>query len=97
MLVGTAMTGTDTRPATTLGKRAFHPGDDDDDARRGEPVALAEQPMESGDADVVDAFDGVAHELGRKRRFFGDRLIGCAGRRDDNRALAGRRRRSGGR
>ena len=34
-LVGTAMTGTATSPPTTLGQRALHPGDDDDDARAG--------------------------------------------------------------
>ena len=57
-----------------------------------EARALAEQAMEAGDADVVQPVDVVAHQLGRARRFFGDRQVGRAGRGDDDRALAAARR-----
>ena len=53
MLVGTAITGTLDQAGDDAGQRAFHAGDDDDDAGGGEARALAEQPMEAGDADVV--------------------------------------------
>ena len=88
MLVGTAMTGTLDQAGDDARQRAFHAGDDDDDARGGEPRALAEQTVEAGDADVVQAVDVVAHQLGRARRFFGDRQVGRAGRGDQDRALA---------
>ena len=65
-LVGTAMTGTLTSPATTLGNAPSIP-------------ATTEQPMESGDADVVNPLDGVAHQFGRQRCLFGDGLIRRAG------------------
>src|SRR5262245_55472485 len=35
----------------------LHTGDDDDHARRIEACPLAEQPMQSGDADVVETLD----------------------------------------
>ena len=43
---------------------------------------LAEQPMEAGDADVVEPIDRVAHQLGGDGRFLGDRQVGGAGGRD---------------
>ena len=46
--------------------------------------------MEPGDADVVEAVDVVAHELGGARGFFGDRQVRRAGRGDEDRALARR-------
>ena len=55
-----------------------------------EARALAEQAVEAGDADVVEALDVVAHQLGGERRFFGDRQVRRAGGGDDDRALAGR-------
>ena len=76
MLVGTR----DHRHADHAGddarQRAFHAGDDDDDARRRRVGALRQHAMDAGDADVVDAVDGVAQQLGRHRRFFGDRDVG---------------------
>ena len=55
-----------------------------------EPLALAEQAMEAGDADVVQPVDLVAHQLGGAGRLFGDRQVRRAGRRDEDRALARR-------
>ncbi len=45
--------------------------------------------MQAGDADVVDALDAVAHQLGGDRGLFGDGKIRRAGRRDDDGAFAG--------
>ena len=53
-----------------------------------EAFALAEQPMQAGDADVVEALDVVAHQLGGARRLFGDRQVGRAGGGDDDRAVS---------
>ena len=50
---------------------------------------LAEQAVDAGDADVEQPIDRVAHHLGRDARFLGDRQIGCARRRDEDRAAAG--------
>ena len=52
--VGTATSGTPVRPPTTDGQRALHAGDDDEAVGGGEPVADVEQPVQAGDADVVD-------------------------------------------
>jgi len=57
MLVGTAITGALTRPATTLGSAPFHPGDDDDHARGVEALALAEQPVQPRHANVIQGVD----------------------------------------
>ena len=88
MLVGTAITGTLDQAGDHAGQRAFHAGDDDDDARGVEPCALAEQPVQAGDADVVQPLDVVAHQLGRARRLFRDRQVRGAGGGHDDRALA---------
>ena len=57
---------------------------------------FGEQPVEAGDADVVQPIDGVAHDLGGDRRFLGDRQIGGAGGGDERwfpcRVAARRRR-----
>ena len=58
------------------------------DARRGEPRVFAEQAMDAGDADVEQPIDRVAHHFGRDARFLGDRQIGRARGRDENRAAA---------
>ena len=73
-------------------QRAFHAGDDDDDAGGGEAVVLGEQPVQAGDADVVEPVDRVAHDLAADDRFFGDREIrGPGGGDDDGPASRGRR------
>ena len=82
-LVGTAMTGTSTRPPTTLGQRALHAGHDDDDPRGGEAGMLGQEPVEAGDADVVEPVDGVAHRLGTDGRFLGDGQVGGPGGRNE--------------
>ena len=92
-LVGTAMTGTSTSPPTTLGKRAFHAGDDDDDMCGRQARVLGEQPMQARDADVVEPIDGVPHDFRRDRRFLGDGQVGRAGGRDDDGSPAGWHRR----
>ncbi len=65
------MTGTPTRPPTTLGQGAFHAGADDHYASFGQSFAIGEKAVDSGDADVVEVFDLVAHEFGGHDRFFG--------------------------
>lgn len=42
-------------------KCAFHPGDDDEDARVLQAVVLGEESMQARDAHVVHAFDPVTH------------------------------------
>ena len=51
-------------------------------------VALGQQPVQAGDADVVEAVDVVAHDLGRDRRFLGHRQVRSPGRADEDHALA---------
>ena len=58
------MTGTATRPPTTLGKRALHSRDADNDASLGEIAAMFEQAMDAGDADVVEMLGAIAHHAG---------------------------------
>ena len=50
---------------------------------------FAEQAVQAGDADVVEAIDRVAHQLRGDRRFLGDGQIGRAGARDQHGADAG--------
>ena len=50
-------------------ERAFHAGNDDDDARLVEAGALGEEPVDPRHADVVQPIDVVAHHIGRDRRF----------------------------
>ena len=49
------------------------------------------QPVETRDADVVEAVDLVAHHLGGDRRLFGHRYVRCARCGDQNDTLAGYR------
>ncbi len=76
-------------PRNDARQRALHPGDDDDDAGGVEAGTLAEQAVDAGHADVVQAVDVVAHQLSRAGRLLGDRQVGRAGRDDQNAALAG--------
>ena len=78
-------------PADDARQRAFHSGDDDDDARGGQPGVLVEQPMQTGDADVVEPIDRIAHDFGGNGRFFGDRQVGGAGGGNEDRPAAARR------
>ncbi len=54
---------------------------------------VREQPMDAGDADVVQARDAVARQLGRQRRFLGDRQVGRAGSNHQDLSAADDRRR----
>ena len=71
-------------------QRAFHAGDDDDHARGRQPGALAQHPMETGDAHVVHPLHLVAHQLRRARRFFRDEQVGGPRRRHDDGPLSRR-------
>ena len=51
-------------------------------------LAMGEQAMQAGDADIEDALDAVAHDFGGDGGFFGDRRIAGAGRDDDDGALS---------
>ena len=53
------------QPADHGRQRALHAGDDDQAVGGGEPVADAEQPVQAGDADVVDPVDAGAVHRGR--------------------------------
>ena len=82
------MTGTSHEAGDDARQRAFHAGDDDDDAGGLQPLLLGQQAMKAGDADVVQAIDAIAHQLERHGRLLGDRQVGRAGARDQDRALA---------
>ena len=60
------------------------PGHDDDHPCGGQPLPLAEQPVQSGHADVVQPRDLVPHQLRGPGRLFRDRQVGRAGRGDDD-------------
>ena len=64
-LVGTATSGTPLRPPTTRRQGALHAGDHDQAVGLGEPVADREQPVQAGDADVVDPVDARRRAPGR--------------------------------
>ena len=51
-------------PATTIS-----------DAGAPQALVFVQQAMEAGDADIVEAIDRVAHDVGGHRRFLGDRKI----------------------
>src|SRR4029079_5871942 len=42
----------------------FHASDEHDDVCGGETRVLSKKPMESGDPDVVEPIDAIAHDLG---------------------------------
>src|SRR5271156_280539 len=54
------------------GQGAFHAGADNHYAGFGQSFAVGKQAVDSGDADVVEAFDLVTHEFGRHDGFFSD-------------------------
>ena len=73
------MTGTPTRPPTTLGSAPFHPGADNHDAGFRKRLAIGQQAMNARDADIVKMLDLVAHEFGGDDRLFGDRDVAGSG------------------
>ena len=70
------MTGTATRPPTTLGQGALHAGNDHDHPRRASRSRRRrEQAVEPGDAHVEEPVDAAAHDLGGDRGLLGHRDI----------------------
>ena len=51
-----------------------------------------EQPVQAGDADVVQPIDRIPHDLGGDRRFLRHGQVGGPGRGDQDRSAAARRR-----
>ena len=66
----------------TTGQRALHPGQHDDGVGRGHPVDVGQQPVQPGDADVVEAVRREAVGGERERALVGHRAVGRS-RRDD--------------
>src|SRR5690606_8649873 len=64
------------------GQGAFHSGDHDDDIRALDRFEPVQQAVNAGNADVGDAFDAVAHDLGGDGRLFHDREVAGAGADD---------------
>ena len=63
-LVGTAMTGALTRPPMTLASAPSMPATTMMTRAPIEAIALGEQAVKPGDADVVQPVDVVAHDIG---------------------------------
>ena len=70
------------------GEGAFHSGDDDENSAALEFFAYSEEAMDSCDADVRDAEDGVAKEVEGDGGFIGDGEVGGAGAHDADEAAA---------
>ena len=63
-------------------------GDNDHDVSGGESSVLGQQPVQAGDADVVEPIDAVPHDLGRHDRLFGNGQIGRPGGHNQDGAAA---------
>ena len=50
---------------------------------------MLEEPVDAGDADVIEMLDAIAHDLRGEQGFFGDRNVAGAGGDDENLAFAG--------
>jgi len=50
---------------------------------------MFEEAVDARDANVVEVFDAVAHQAGRKEGFFGNRNVAGAGRDDEDGSLPG--------
>ena len=68
------------------GEGSFHAGDDDENGAALEFFAYSEEAMDSGDADVGDAEDGVAKEVEGDGCFIRDGEVGGAGAHDADEA-----------
>ncbi len=82
--VGTAITGTPTRPGDHAWQGAFHAGHGNDDPGGLEPGALGDQTMKSRHANVIQPFDLVAHQPGRAGGLLGDRQVRRTGSHHQN-------------
>ena len=84
--VGTATTGADTSPATTLGRRAVHSRHHDDDAGRSQQLQPAQDPVQPGHADVDDQLGVAAQVLRREQRLPRDRQVRGTGAQHEDAA-----------
>ena len=57
--------------ADDAGQSPFHAGDDDIYVGPADIIDAGQEAVDASDADVVDAFDAVAHDFRRQGRFFG--------------------------
>jgi len=74
--------------AHDTGQCAFHAGADDHYASLRKTLALVQQTVNAGHADVADALYFVAHDFGGALRFFEDRKIAGAGANHGDLAFA---------
>src|SRR5262249_50977436 len=77
------------KPCDDARQRPLHPGDDDDHPRGAEALVLAQQPVQTRDADVVQPADRVAHHLRGTRCLFCNRQVRRPSRGDHDRAVPG--------
>jgi len=63
------------------GQRALHPRTNDHDTSFGQRLAICQQTMDAGDADIVEVLDFVSHHFGGDDSLFRDRDV--AGSRRD--------------
>ena len=70
------------------GQRAFHAGADDDNAGAGQSLAIGQQAVNAGDADVVEMLHFVAHDFGSHDGLFSDRNVAGPGGDDGDDSLA---------
>ena len=78
-LVGTAMTGLDTNPATTLGSAPSMPATTMITFARWMALQTPKQPVHAGHAHVGDSLHAIAHDLGGDGGLLGDRQVAGAG------------------
>ena len=74
--------------ADDAGQSPFHAGDDDIYVGPADIIDAGQEAVDAGDADVVDAFNAVAHDFRRQGRFFGNGDIARPGGNDRNEAVA---------
>src|SRR5713226_3712333 len=67
---------------------SLHPGDADDHARSLELLAMPQEPMQPGHADIVDGLGAVAHHFRGQAGLLGNRDIAGARRKSQNQPLA---------
>ena len=78
-LVGTAITGQDTSPPTTLAKRPFHAGHDNRHGGFEQLITDPKQPVNTGHAHIVEPVCPVAKHFGGNRGFLRYRQIRGSG------------------
>ena len=58
------------QPADDAGQGTFHAGDNEDHVGLAAILRPAEQPVNTGDAHIVNAHDFISHDFSRKSGFF---------------------------